>query len=376
MRDILAMARLDLAVWRRSPWAIAVAIIPPLGMYVLIHVLSLAVTQQPVALVMEGTGPQAQIVFELIRADTESYQLRITDMAEARRLFDQQKVAAIIHIPASFDEGIARGRTSLDYTLNNVDIDYSDDIRRSIDTTIAEFEAPHLGEVLEETGTDAPFVIPNPYRVDIAETNLRDTDVPFETYQVLPVLLLLIITIGVLGGSTLGSRDHERGTATFLRSTPVPKTAFILGRLLGTLLATLIIVVPVLMYLIWNGTIDPPRGHWPPFLAILGETAVFSAGLGVLFGVVFKRSTTAALVAVIAASYLFFLGGGFTTIAFLPDWLRTLSQFVPTKFAIDGMRQTLFYSTLDDVGANLAALGVFAILSVAAGIFALEHQTT
>ena len=66
---------------------------------------------------------------------------------------------------------------------------------------------------------------------------------------------------------------------------------------------------------------------------------IFAASVGVLFGSALRRSTTVALTGVTVASYLFFLGGGFTTIAFLPAWLRTLSRAVRTRHGIDGMRQ-------------------------------------
>ena len=72
------VARLDLAVWRRSPWAILAAIIPPLGMFVLVKVLTLSVTIQPVALVVRDPGPEAQMLATLIQEDTESYQLFVT----------------------------------------------------------------------------------------------------------------------------------------------------------------------------------------------------------------------------------------------------------------------------------------------------------
>src|SRR4029453_17245118 len=102
--------------------------------------------------------------------------------------------------------------------------------------------------------------------VDIAETDLRKTDTPFDTYQVLPVLLLLVLTLGVLGGALLGSRDPERRTMTFLRPTPLARSAFVSGRLLGPLSAMALFVVPVPAYLAGNGTLDPPKGHWPAFL--------------------------------------------------------------------------------------------------------------
>ncbi|HVM67244.1 MAG TPA: hypothetical protein VMU14_20410, partial [Acidimicrobiales bacterium] len=54
-----AIARLDFRIWCRTPWAIAAAAVPALGMALLITVLTWSVTRQPVALVVQGTGPQA-----------------------------------------------------------------------------------------------------------------------------------------------------------------------------------------------------------------------------------------------------------------------------------------------------------------------------
>ena len=374
MRRALTVARLDLAVWWRTPWAIAAALIPPLGMFILVHVLSLSVTEQPVALVINDPGRQAKIVADFIKADNESYGLIVTDEQNAHRLLDVQKVAAIIEIPAGFERDIAAGRASLSYVLNNVDIDFADDIRRSVDRSVAQYDAPQLGSSVQGHGDAGSFVVPNPYRVDIEETRLRDTAVPFETYQVMPVLLLLIISVGVLNGAMLGTRDRERRTHRFLATTPLSRTEFVIGRVLGTFTAILFILVPVVELLWWRGTIDPPHGHWPAFLAVLGETMVLAAGLGVLLGIVFRGAATVALAAIITSSYLFFLGGGFTTIAFLPAWLRALSRFVPTRYAIDGLRQTLFYGDLAGMQRNLVYLGAFALGSLVLGVGALRRQ--
>lgn len=44
------------------------------------------------------------------------------------------------------------------------------------------------------------------------------------------------------------------------------------------------------------------------------------------------------MAASVICTYLFFLGGGFTTIQFLPTWLRRTTTLVPTRYAIDGLR--------------------------------------
>jgi ABC-2 type transport system permease protein len=363
MRGVWTVARLDLAVWRRSPWALAVAVVPPLAMLFLVKILTLSVTQQPVALVVQGHGPASQRMASFIKEDDESYLLTVTSLADSKRLLKQQKVAATIVIPRGFDRAVARGHARLEYTLNNVSIDFSDDIRRSVDRSVAQFDAPHLGEGKA-----------NPYRVEINQTELRNTNVPFDVYQTMPVLLLLILNVGVLGSALLGSRDHERRTAGFLRLTPLGGWSFVAGRLLGSVLLTGAVLVPTVGWLAWRGSIHPPPGHWPALVALLAATAVLACGIGVLLGAVFKHAATVALATVIVSSYAFFLGGGFTTIAFLPDWLQLLSRAVPTRYAIDGLRQTLFYPDLRGVAASLAFVGAFAFAGLAGAVTALRVQ--
>lgn len=68
-----------------------------------------------------------------------------------------------------------------------------------------------------------------------------------------------------------------------------------------------------------------------------------------------------------------FLGGGFTTIAFLPAWLRLVSAFNPARYAIDGLRQTLFYRDLTGFGVDLAVLTGAAFVAAALGAVAVRR---
>ena len=373
MKHAWALARLDLRVWRRTPWAIAAALVPPAAMAVLVVVLTWSVTRQPAALVIEGHGPQAARMAQIIEGDQEAYKLHVTTLANAQKLLARQEVAAVVVIPATFDQDVAARRASLDLTLNNVDIDFGDDIRRAVDRSVAEFDAPQLGASLEKTGASQGLVVPNPYRVDIAEHDLRNTTVTFAKYQSVPVVILLIINIGVLGGALLGARDHERKTMAFLRTAPMRPSSLVAGRLIGTGLAIAAATVPTVAVLCLNHVIKPPAGHWAAFVGVLGVTGLLAAGIGVALGAAIKHSSSVALVAITVSSYLFFLGGGFTTIAFLPTWIRDASRAVPTSYAIDAMRQTLFYPDLHGVAIDLAVIAAFTLAATGAGTVAFRR---
>ena len=90
-----------------------------------------------------------------------------------------------------------------------------------------------------------------------------------------------------------------------------------------------------------RGTAGEPPGHWPALLSILGLCTVAAVGLGVLVGLSARGSRVVAMLGLNVAAYLFFLGGGFATVAFLPDWLKVVCRFVPTSYAIEGLRQVV-----------------------------------
>ena len=376
MRSAWTLARIDLAVWRRTPWVIAAALIPPVGMTVLVFMLTLAVTRQPVALVVEDHSPQAAAMVAILRADTDTYVLYERDLAGARSLLARQEVTSIIVIPPGFGAALAAGDAKLDFTLNNIDYDFSDDIRRSLARSVAQYDAPQLGVALSKSNAasqaSGQTAVPNPYRIDIAEQDLRDTDVDFLHYQILPVLLLLVINVGMLSAAVLGSRDRQRRTTKVLTVAPLSPSARVTGRLAGALAATWAVVIPATGLLVWTHQIAPPPGHWLAIAGVLGVTSLLAVGLGTLLGVAVRKPATVALASVILASYLFFLGGGFTTIAFLPPWLRALSRAVPTRYAIDALRQCLFYPDLTNVSRNLMATCAFAVAALAASVVVLR----
>ena len=211
---VRAVAGNDLAAWLRSPWLIAAALAPPLGMAAFIWVLTLAVGRQPVALVVEGDGPQTRRIVELFRDDAEAYVLKEMDAARARQALAAQQVAAVITIPADFDAALLRGQAVVQLDLNNIDLDFADDIRRTVTRTVGSFEAPILG--LDAGDPFAQFAGPDPYLVTFQEHLLRETTVGFARYEVIPVLNKYIALFERLGLPIYASRDwHPEVTKHF-----------------------------------------------------------------------------------------------------------------------------------------------------------------
>ncbi len=350
----------------RMPLAIVSALVPPFGMVLLLIVLALSVGKQPVALVVSSSGPFARRMAKIIEKDTEAYLLAVTDTISASKMLAGQEVAAVITIPLDFDSTLASGSARVNLKINNIDIDFSDDIRRSVDRSVAQFDAPGLG-LGENENENENIDMPNPYLIHVAEDNLRTTNVDFLRYQVIPALVLLVLSIGLTGTALMCALDRERGTGRYLIIAPASSWSFISGRILGGLLAAMAVLVPSVAVCILTGIVSVPMGHWPALVFLFLATGLCSSGLGTLVGSLLNGSRLAAMASSTIATFMFFLGGGFTTIAFLPNWLRNLSSFIPFRYSIEGLRQILFYPGLEGVALDLAVLAGSALLSVFAG---------
>ncbi|GHO98285.1 hypothetical protein KSF_083330 [Reticulibacter mediterranei] len=370
LRGMWSLAWLDLLLWRRMPIAIASALIPPIGMAIMLVVLSLTVTQEPVALVIQSQGAYSKRMAEIIEADTDAYYLSETTMEEAQRQLTDQEIAAIIVIPPDFDQKATNHAAQLRLILNNVDIDFADDIRRSVERSVGQFDAPVLALEDEEQGA-APAKpeqeAPNPYHIGIDEHDLRETNVDFLSYQVLPVFVLLVLNTGLLGTALLCAQDVERGTGKHLALAPVPAWMLVAGRLLGGLIASLVALIPAVGLCLLAGFISPPADHWGALAALFVATAVCAAGIGAIVGTLLRGTRNIVMASSVLATYLFFLGGGFTTIAFLPQWLRNISAFNPIRYSIDGMRQALFYPDLSGFSTDMTVLIGTAIVAILVG---------
>jgi ABC-2 type transport system permease protein len=373
MRAVWAVAATDVTRWRRSPVLVAATLVPALGMALMVVALTYAVGRQPVALVAEGHGPLAEHVVEIIRG-SDGFFLVERSAAAAMKDLKAQRVAAVVTIPADFDARVATHDAQVRVLVNNVDLDFSDDIRRSVAEAVVEIDAPSLATLGENDlppGTVSGF--PNPYRVDVAETDLRSPDVSFLAYQVVPVLALLSLTAGTLVTALGIAGERESGALEVVALSPARRPALVAGRLLGGTVASAGLLGLVVGGCALLGVLRPPAGRWPLLAALLLVTAVGSVGLGVLVGLATRRVTTAALLGVNVATASFLLGGGFTTIAFLPPFVQGLARLFPTYYAVEGVREVLFYERMPALGRNVAVLLATAVVSLLVGSVALSR---
>ena len=369
--SLLTIALNDLKRWRKMPLTAACALIPPIAMTLVLVTLSLAVTQQPVALVVQGNGPASMRMSQIIQTDTDAYYLTVTDATTANRMLENEEVAAVITIPSTFDQAVANGTGKVLLKINNVDFDFSDDIRRAVDRSVVGFNDPSL---VSDELANASLI--NVYHVNLDAQNLRETTVDWETYQFVPTFVLLILNVGLVGTALLCAMDRESKNARMLVLSPQRSWVLVSGRILGGVLACFVIILPAVLLAVLFGFFSVPIGQVPALFGIFLGTALCASGIGAIIGTCVKGSRYVAFISSMTAIYLFLLGGGFTVIELVPRWVQSLSAFIPTRYSIDALRQALFYPNPTGLPFAMLVLALYAIACVGVGVFIMRRSWT
>ncbi len=336
----------DLRVLLRQPVNIAATLVPPIA-FLLVNALgAAAIGRNSVALVTLDQGVKGQQMAQIIHnADV----FRITDAtpAQARVLLNNIDVAAVITIPADFTQRVdARANAPIDVTVNNLNLDFTNDIRRSVPAAITEF--------YQAQGNASPV------KVTMQETDLRHRDVEFFQYNVLPTILLLLMISGLVNGGLSTAREWESRTVKELLLSPVSRGAIIAGKVLAGFTITFILGTLVLLLGYVAGWTQPEGVYW---LSALLTIALVSL----------RRVQVVIAVSINVAIYLFFLAGGIGVLAFEPTWLQNIAAFVPLTYGRHALEQAVFYSASDQFGLDMVVLAISALVAVGLGILAMRR---
>ena len=362
LQAIWVIFRKDIRVLLRQPVNIAATILPPLA-FLLVNALgAAAVGRSPVALVTLDQGAKGQQMAQIIHnADV----FRITDAtpAQAQALLNKVGVAAIITIPADFTQRVnAHENAPIDVIVNNLNLDFTNDIRRSVPDAITQYYQSQ-GEA-------------SPIKVTMLETNLRHRDVDFFQYNVLPTIVLLLVISGLINSGLSTAREWESRTVKELLLSPVSRGAIITGKVFAGFAITFTLGTLVLLLGYALGWTQPEGIYWLSALLTIALVALFSAGLGVAIGAALRRVQIVIAVSMISAFWLFFLAGGIGVLAFEPIWLQNIAAIVPLTYGRHALEQAVFYSASDQFVLDMVVLALSAVVAISLGIFSMRRGIT
>ena len=161
-----------------------------------------------------------------------------------------------------------------------------------------------------------------------------------------------IVAAGILGASlqnmAIGiATERSDGTLKSLAGTPMPKSAYFVGKIAQVLVVTLAIVAILLAVGVVFYDIDlPSGGDWLTFawVAVLGSAACTLLGIAV--SSLAKNGRSASATVTPFALVLQFISGVFFQFSQIPEWLQTVAAVFPLKWMAQGLRSVFLPDAL------------------------------
>jgi ABC-2 type transport system permease protein len=308
MRASLALAGKDLRITLRYPLFAILSVVVPVAFTMLYAIVIHVSTTSPVAVAMVDDSAQARAFVDVMRTlrndDGVYYEIRTTDPGEARHMYADGEVGALVTIPAGFGAALAAGRPAPPVVLDVVNIN-ADGVKNQqlrLQYALRRFTAGAAGAAGDPGGTgggpggtggQAGGLV-------VDERTVLPHDIPVTVYLGTALMVLAALYAGIVNAGTLVAREWEERTAKGLLLAPTAARSMIAGKWLSTAAVSAATVGAAILGVGW--ILGYPVGRLGPYAAaVLAIVWMYGAALGVLLGVALRRSLPLIPVAVIIA---------------------------------------------------------------------------
>jgi ABC-type transport system involved in multi-copper enzyme maturation permease subunit len=309
---------------------------------------------------MQDTGPYARQFYDAM-SHAHSFRLQQAGLADANDLLQSGRIVAVVTIPPDFDTRIQQNQpVQVDVQINNLNTDFTNDIRRAVPLSITSFYAkafPHLVTIVP------------------AERDFYPQDTDYIPYLTVSILVISLMIGGLLPAGTSAAREWELETMKELLLSPAPRWAMLVGKMLGSFIISLGSVTITLAILIFVVGVSPV--HWGEVIGYTLLTLAIFIALGTLFGTLFKQRQPVVALSMGVTFPLFFLSGAFGPLSFGTPIVQFLAQLFPVYYAIVLQQHAFHDFTLNTLGQGINSLVLvgYALVVVALAAVMLRRST-
>lgn len=317
LRVILSMAQKDIRSSLTERAFTITSIIIPINFLLLFLLFALTGGEAPTAVVLEDHGPYA-IQFVSTMQHSHSFIIQQTTPSEAQNLMRQGRIVSIITIPPNFDSSVRKGfEVQLPVVVNNLDVDFTNDIRRAVPLAITSFYAN---------------AFPNQVVIRAHEIDTYPHDTGYIQYLVVSLMVISIMLGGLLQAGANAAREYENGTIKELILSPTRLWAIQLGKILGALVLNSLSVLVVIIVIVFLIGVWPV--HWDELLGFTLLLMITFVALGTLIGTLVRRRQSVIPLSIGVTIPIFFLSGAFGPAIWGDQTIAFITQFQPVYYGI------------------------------------------
>ena len=205
-------------------------------------------------------------------ANSHSFIIHETSATQGLEMMRQGQLVAIVTLPSNFDEAIQKHqKIQLPVIINNLETDFTNDIRRAVPLAITSFYAN---------------AFPGQVVVKAEEIDTYSQDTGYVEYLVVSLMVVSVMLGGLLQGGSNAAREYEKGTIKEILLAPVSIWAIQIGKVLGALFLNSLAVAVILVVIVFLLGVWPI--HWDELLIFIFLLMVMFVSLGSLIGTLFS----------------------------------------------------------------------------------------
>lgn len=359
IRVIYAMALKDIKSSLTERAFMLTSIIIPINFLLLFLLFALTGGQAPTAVVLEDNGPYAQQLLSAME-HSHSFIIQQTTAFNAQKLMQLGQIVAIVTIPTNFDSALKNGsQVELPIAINNLDVDFTNDIRRAVPLAITSFYAsafPHQ-------------VVVRAHEID---TYSQDTD--YVQYLVVSLLVVSVMLGGLLQAGSNAAREYEKGTIKELMLAPANPWAIQTGKVLGALVLNSLPVVVAMIVIVFLIGVWPM--HWDELFEYVLLLMLTFVAAGTLVGTLIRRRQAVIPLSIGLSIPIFFISGAFGPATWGDPITAIVAQLQPVYYGIAVFQHAFHNFTTTSTGPSVdgSILIGFAIAMVAGSAIALRSS--
>lgn len=291
---------------------------------------------------------------QLVDKISSSGYFRLTDVSnsysEALSSIESNEADILLEIPVNFEQLITKeGKADVLIAAN------------AVNGTKGGLGSSYLSSIIQDFNREKGFT-PAVATAGVRTTNLFNPHLNYKNYMVPGIMVFLLTIIGGFLSALNIVSEKEKGTIEQINVSPVPKSLFLLSKLIpfwiiGFILLTIGILIARLVY-----------GLTP--MGSLGVVYLFAAvylfaftGLGLAISSISSTQQQAMFTAFFFIILFALLSGLFTPISSMPEWAQDVTLLNPVRYFIEVMRMVyLKGSSLADLGVHFLVIFLFAVL--------------